>query len=116
MERLLTAKELARLLRVHEITIYRKVKAGRLPNVRIAAGIYRFRWSQVLAGLNNDNSKPRLRLVPGSKQTRNAPSIEGPRLRLIPGRKQNHATKVPIGSWGPASKAVCMSKGSDDSV
>ena len=115
MERLLMAKELARLLKVHESTIYRQVKAGRLPIVRIAAGIYRFKWSQVLAALSNANSRPRLRLVRGSQQTNNSPSAEAPRLRLIPGKRQDHAIKAPTGSRRRhASEAVCIPKGSDD--
>jgi len=65
MEKLLTTKELARLLRVHQNTIYREVKAGRLPIVRIAEGIYRFRWSQVMAVLTLPRPKRKLRLVWG---------------------------------------------------
>jgi excisionase family DNA binding protein len=76
MERLLTAKELARLLKVHESTIYRQVKEGRLPIVRIAAWRYRFKLSHVMAALIDVRSKPRLRLVRGSKQMKSLASAE----------------------------------------
>lgn len=53
--RLLTLKELAELLSVHECTIYRQVKAGHIPFVRVG-GEYRFNPSLVIAKLTAETT------------------------------------------------------------
>jgi excisionase family DNA binding protein len=49
-ERLLTAKELAKLLGVHSNYVYNLAASGTLPSYRIG-GNRRFRWSEVEAWL-----------------------------------------------------------------
>lgn len=47
MEKLLTVKELAELLRVNPGSVYHWISAGRLPVVRFSARCVRFRESEV---------------------------------------------------------------------
>ena len=105
MERLLTTKELARLLKVHESTIYRQVKAGRLPIVRITAGIYRFRWSQVMAALTCPRPHRRLRLVRGLQNKASVKSIRRS-LQLISTKHQNRGAEYARSELGQTSSAI----------
>jgi excisionase family DNA binding protein len=79
--KLLTLKELAELLSVHECTIYRQVKSGRVPFVRVG-GEYRFNASLVIAKLTEDTNRASL-----AKSRRKAGRSERPQmLRLVPRR------------------------------
>jgi excisionase family DNA binding protein len=80
--KLLTLKELAELLSVHECTIYRQLKAGRIPFVRVG-GEYRFNPVLVIAKLTADTNraslaKPRRRGVRAERRQT---------LRLVPPRR-----------------------------
>jgi excisionase family DNA binding protein len=79
--KLLTLKELAELLSVHECTIYRQVKSGRVPFVRVG-GEYRFNASLVIAKLTEDTNRASL-----AKSRRKPGRAERPQmLRLVPRR------------------------------
>jgi len=47
MKKLLTVKEAAQMLQVHRSTIYRLSREGRLPIVKLAAGISRVRMGDI---------------------------------------------------------------------
>jgi len=79
--RLLTLKELAELLSVHECTIYRQVKAGRVPFVRVG-GEYRFNPAEVIARLTADTQKTdSAKMKRGNRRVARART-----LRLVPAR------------------------------
>jgi len=80
--RLLTLKGLAELLSVHECTIYRQLKAGRIPFVRVG-GEYRFNPTQVIARLTADTQK-RSFVKPPRQERRRARRART--LRLVPAR------------------------------
>jgi excisionase family DNA binding protein len=79
--RLLTLKELAELLSVHECTIYRQLKAGHIPFVRVG-GEYRFNPTQVIARLTADTQKTNsARTKPRGRR-----AVRPRTLRLVPAR------------------------------
>jgi len=79
--RLLTLKELAELLSVHECTIYRQLKAGHIPFVRVG-GEYRFNPTQVIAKLTADTQKTNsVRMRPRGRR-----AVRPRTLRLVPVR------------------------------
>lgn len=80
--RLLTLKGLAELLSVHECTIYRQLKAGRIPFVRVG-GEYRFNPSLVIARLTADTQKASFVKRPQQERRR---AGRARRLRLVPAR------------------------------
>jgi excisionase family DNA binding protein len=55
LSRLLTAKEVARLLGVHPNYIYNLATSGELPSLRIG-GNRRFRWSEIEAWLEGQRA------------------------------------------------------------
>jgi excisionase family DNA binding protein len=80
--KLLTLKELADLLSVHECTIYRQLKAGRIPFVRLG-GEYRFNPSLVIEKLTAETNRASLATSPRRKKRR----AESARtLHLVPAR------------------------------
>jgi len=90
--KLSTLKELAELLSVHECTIYRQVKAGRIPFVRVG-GEYRFNSSVVIAKLTADTRSASLAQSLRRNRLR---TKRAQRLRLVagsspaPGTSQTH--------------------------
>jgi excisionase family DNA binding protein len=80
--KLLTLKELAELLSVHECTIYRQVKAGRIPFVRVG-GEYRFNPALVIAKLTADTNRASL----AKPRRRGRHSERRQTLRLVPPRR-----------------------------
>lgn len=80
--RLLTLKGLAELLSVHECTIYRQLKAGRIPFVRVG-GEYRFNPSLVIARLTDQTRKAGF-LRPRLQERRRARRVRT--LKLVPAR------------------------------
>lgn len=80
--KLLTLKELAELLSVHECTIYRQLKAGRIPFVRVG-GEYRFNPALVIAKLTADTNRASL----AKPRRRGLRSERRQTLRLVPPRR-----------------------------
>jgi excisionase family DNA binding protein len=78
----LTLKELAELLSVHECTIYRQLKAGRIPFVRVG-GEYRFNPALVIAKLTADTNRASL----AKPRRRGLRSERRQMLRLVPPRR-----------------------------
>jgi len=80
--RLLTLRELAALLNVHECTVYRQLKAGRIPFVRVG-GEYRFNPSVVIAKLTDQTRKASF-VKPSRRERRRAGRART--LKLVPAR------------------------------
>jgi len=80
--KLMTLKELADLLSVHECTIYRQLKGGRIPFVRVG-GEYRFNPSLVIEKLTAETNRASLATSPKRRKRRAEPARA---LHLVPAR------------------------------
>jgi PTS system nitrogen regulatory IIA component len=73
---MMTVRDVARYLRVHEITIYRMVNSGRLPAVRVGR-VWRFRRDDIDRWLTTNGSGT----APRQRSPQRSARAGGPRAR-----------------------------------